>query len=157
MNYTFTDKFFHRIFPIPDNASIADLLSDGSNRAFVTDSEYLSFFEKSLNESGKFTKLKENILTNHWGFLFYSNEIIFKAFNRKLPQLIESGIADFIMKNEARAKQKAEEILTVVLTLDHLENWFKLFLILLGVAGIVFAVEFMGQKVFKGRISLFNH
>jgi hypothetical protein len=120
------------------------LLADGSNNAFVTDSEYLSYLEKTL-ENQTFTKLNEKIVTNHWGFYFYTNQFIFKAFDKKISQLVESGIADHIIKNEARYNKKLVEDSMTPLNFGHLEYWFRIMLILLGIATVVFVGEILSS------------
>lgn len=121
--------------------TLSSLLSDGSKTAFFTDTENLKFLTKSHNGSVKFTKLNQNLLTNHWSFMFFKNHFILKAFNRKIPQLVESGIADLIIKTEAQYKERVLDTLTKPLAFKHLEYWFKLVLILYGTAGFLFVVE----------------
>jgi hypothetical protein len=137
--------FLLRIHPVPANTSMTTLLADGSNNAFVTDSEYLSYLEKSLKSNQTFTKLNEKIVTNHWGFYFYTNQFIFKAFNKKIPQLVESGIADYIIKNEARYNKNITEAPAAPLTFNHLDCWFRIVLILLGIATVVFIGEILSS------------
>jgi hypothetical protein len=143
---------FFRINQISKHSysSIFDLLSDGSNTAFVTDSEFLSFLEKSSNGTQKFTKLSEKILSNPLGFQFISNDFMFKPFNQKIVQLVESGIADMIIKNESSFTRKYVEEEPPPLTLDHLGVWFEIWIVMLSVAGLSFIVE-LGLEFLKDQ------
>lgn len=40
------------------------------------------------------TKLPERVMLNHRSFIFDKNHFLFRAFNRKLLQLVEAGLAD---------------------------------------------------------------
>lgn len=137
------NSFFHRINPMPKNVSLVNLLSDGSNNAFITDSEYLKFLEKSNKGSVPFTVLKEKVLTNHWGFMLFSNQFIFKAFNTKIPQLVESGIADYIIQKESQFRKNFENASKIPLSLEHLEHWFKFMLFSYALSGVIFILEFV--------------
>jgi hypothetical protein len=147
---------FHRIHPVPANTTLTDLLADGSNNAFITDSEYLGYLEKSLNGSKNFTTLNEKIVTNHWGFYFYSNQFIFNAFNKKIPQLVESGIADYIIKNEASYKKNFVDAEPKPLTFNHLDYWFRIVLILLATATVVFLGEVVSSFMMKRCFNRFR-
>jgi hypothetical protein len=152
VRFQFSQCFFriHKIdkkYSIIDNLhKISDLLADGSNNAFITDSEYLSYLEKSSNESKKFTKLDEKILSNHWGFEFMKNTFIFKAFNRKVVQLVEAGIADLIVKDETSVNHRSSDDEPEKLSLDHLGVWFNIWLVLLTAAALCFLVEFVVSR-----------
>ena len=134
---------FFSVIPLEKKVSISDLLADGSNNAFVTDTEFLSFLEKSLNGTKKFTKLNEKILSNHWGFQFMTNDFMFKAFNRKVKQLVESGLADLIIRNANAADKPNILPGPIVLKLFHLEIWFKMLLMMMVLASIIFILENM--------------
>ena len=115
---------------------------EGSNRGFVTDTDHLSFIEKMSNGTEKFTKLNEKLLSNHWGFQFWANDFIFKAFNRKIKQLVEAGVVDVIIKNESRFNDlNVENHGPVMLTLDHLGTWFIIWLAFLAVSSVSFLLE----------------
>ena len=139
---SFLITFFFRVISIPENSSISDLLVDGSNNAFVTDSDYLSFLEKYSKESKKFTKLSEKILSNHWGFHFQTNDFMFKAFSRKIVQLVESGVSDLIVNNETSINDEKDAAAEpVVLTMFHLGIWFQFLFGMLAASALFFGLE----------------
>ena len=119
---------------------------DGSNNAFITDSEFLSFLEKSVNGTKKFTKLGEKILSNHWGFQFMTNDFMFKAFNTKVKQLVESGLAELIIKNATSANVPKSSNQPVVLTMIHLEIWFKILIMMMIIAFLSFFIEIIIKR-----------
>jgi hypothetical protein len=125
------------------------LLSDGSNRAYFTDTETLSFIERHHNGSQNFTKLDQKVLTNHWGFVFTSNDFIFKAFNRRISQLVESGLVQKTIRDEAEFVKHVKEEEPTSLSLEHFEYWMKLCAILLGVSVIAFVGEVLGRRLEK--------
>jgi hypothetical protein len=130
-----------RINVIADNASIVDLLADGSNNAFITDSEYLRFLEKSLNGIKKFKQLKEIVMSDYSGFKFMNNEFMFKPVDRIVGQLYESGIAQRIVEQESALIYKGISEKPVALSMHHLENWFYICIFMLVVALVVFIGE----------------
>jgi hypothetical protein len=130
-----------------ENRSISELLTDGSNNAFITDTEHLSFMEKSLNGSKKFSVLREIFLSDHLGFRFPNNDFMFKSFNRIITQLHESGISDWIVKNESFINFPKARNDPVVLTMRHLGVWFYLCVFMLTVATFAFFSEFLVHKL----------
>jgi hypothetical protein len=131
---------------------LAQLLTDGSNRAFVTDNHRLSFLEKSLNRSKKFTKLNEKILSDSWGFIFGTQDFMFDAFDRKISQLVEAGISQKIIKNALKVAEKPIDDSVVTLTMGHLDIWFFVLLIMLTVSGAVFVGEVLYH--WKGALAI---
>lgn len=145
----FGKKYFFlycRIQVLPDNFSIVDLLADGSNNAFITDSEHLSYIEKSLNGTKKFTKLKEVVLYDYLGFAFKNNDYLFQSINHIITQIYEAGIAELIVKNEAAIKYDEPDKKPVVLTWHHLGIWFYLVVFLLTSSIILFILELLVHK-----------
>jgi hypothetical protein len=132
-----------RINVIDDNASIVDLLADDSNNAFITDSEYLRFLEKSLNGTKKFTQLKEIVMSNYLGFMFLNDHFMFKPIDGIVGQLYESGIAQRIVDQEAALTYKEASDEPVVLSMHHLGIWFYAGIFMLVVALVAFISEFV--------------
>jgi hypothetical protein len=130
-----------RIYVIADNASIVDLLADGSNNAFITDSEYLRFLEKSLNGTKKFTQLKEIVMSDYLGFSYRNNHFIFKPVDRIVGQLYESGIAQRVVDQESALTYEEISDEPVVLTMRHLGIWFFAGIFMLVVALVAFISE----------------
>jgi hypothetical protein len=130
-----------------ENRSISELLADGSNNAFITDTEHLSFMEKSLNGTKKFSVLREIFLSDHLGFRLPNNDFMFKTLNRIITRLHESGISDLIVKNESFVRFPKASNEPVVLTLRHLGVWFYLCVFMLTVAVIAFFSEVLVHKL----------
>jgi hypothetical protein len=126
---------------------VIELLADGSKRAFLTDRDWYEELEYEAGGTENFTILEEIVLSDHWGFRFEANNFMYDAFNRKIDQLVESGLADLIIKNvtvEWRDIEPDEK--HVALTIDHLSVWFYLWLILLAIALLVFILEICRVK-----------
>jgi hypothetical protein len=135
-----------RIKILSDNTSIVDLLTDGSNNAFITDTMHLRFLEKSLNGSTRFTVLKEIIVPDYLGLAFVNNDYMFKSVNNIISQLYESGIAELIVAREAAVKYLQIVPEDVQLSLNHLGIWFYICLFMLLAASVVFVLEFVAHK-----------
>jgi hypothetical protein len=118
------------------------LLVDGSNKAYVTDRDWYEELEYLSKGTAKFAILEEIVLKDHWGFRFEVNHYMYDAFSRKIGQIVESGLADVIVKNATKQWKNVEaEEEHVPLTMEHLGIWFYLLLILLGIALLVFSLE----------------
>jgi hypothetical protein len=123
-----------------------DLLADGSNTAFITDTDHLIFLEKSLNGSKRFTKLQEIILSDHVGLMFSNLDFMLKPVNRIITQLLESGITDWIIKNETTIKYKEKDDKAMPLTLHHLWFWFSICGSMLTAAFCLLSGEILAHK-----------
>jgi hypothetical protein len=104
--------------------------------------------------------VKEPIVSSGLGFGFPTNHYFFKSFNWKIHQLVESGIADYIVDKSDRLtslrlaiananKMKYDDI---PLSFFHVNNWFYGLLILLCLAIIVFLLEIPSKKVENVRV-----
>lgn len=136
-----------RLKVLPENSSIIDLLSDGSNNAFITDTEHLTFLEKSLNGSKKFTKLREIFLSDYLGFQFLSSDFFLIKFDQIITQLLESGISEYLFRNEATVKhgQEVDEE-AVVLESDQFTIWFYFIALLFTISIFIFLLEIVFHK-----------
>jgi hypothetical protein len=144
---------FFRIKVIATNASIVDLLADGSNNAFITDTEYLRFLEKSLNGSVKFTVLKEIVLSDYLGFTFNENNFLLKPVNQIITHLYEAGITKLIIDRETEVKYLETVAERVKLSMDHLGVWFYVYAFMLLIATAAFVLEVFVHKIcFKGNL-----
>lgn len=128
-----------------------ELLLDGSKRGVLIDSDMLSLVAKDWNRF-QYTKLAQRVIFNHKGFLFRSNIFFFDAFNEKLAQLVEAGIAEKFVDEETNS-QKQEESEPVVLTLDHLGVGFKICLLFLAISFGFFLLEF-APSIYRRVFSL---
>jgi hypothetical protein len=125
--------------------SLVKLLKDGSNRAFVTNRDWYEALEYESKGTAKFAILEEIVLKDHWGFRFVVNNFMYDAFNRKIVQLVESGLADVFVKNATKKWRNVEaEVKHVPLTMEHLAFWFYLFFALLTAA--LFVLEVCWKK-----------
>jgi hypothetical protein len=124
-----------------------DLLADGSKRAFVISSDYMEHMEANWEGNFKYTKMNEKIMTTLRGFQFLNNHLMFKAYNRKVVQLVESGIADLIVKNHTRKPYQEQFSEPPKLTLDHLGVWFIIMGAFCGFAALFFVAEVLVAKV----------
>jgi hypothetical protein len=132
-----------------NDTSISELLSDGSKNAFYTDTEHLTFVEKSLNGSQKFKKLQKAIMSDHLGMRFRNNDFLYEAVNRIVTQLLESGITNWIVNKEASIKYQEPRNDPVVITMDHLGIWFYLLAILLMFSLVALVFELAFSQVMK--------
>jgi hypothetical protein len=133
---------------------IRDLLADGSNAAYITYAVFLDamyFNSKLKNNTADFTVLNEKIMTSYQGFLFKPHEHIFKGYNRKIVQMFEGGISQYIVTQEWKAKYEKVEPPEgpVVLTLDHIDVWFHIWAVSLGFALSFLICEFIAAKLLK--------
>lgn len=122
--------------------NVTKLLPDGSNRGFITDTSYLSLMLYYTNGTFKYTQLQENIISDHFGFQFAVNNFIYNAFNRKVVQLVEAGIADRNIKDFcSQCAPKEETSDPLILTHEHLGIWFLVWLGCLLLCFMCFLVE----------------
>jgi hypothetical protein len=128
---------------------VNNLLQDGSNRGIITDSDWLSVFLHHCKDNFKVTILNEIVISNHWGFLFNSSNFLFEAFNHKVSQLFESGIAGKIVAKFVSHRQEKPDDGNVVLTLTHLAWWMWAWLALVIVSSVVFAFEYCMKWIGK--------
>lgn len=115
-------------------------LTFDSKKFFVTNKDFLILAESHLER--KLNVLPEPLMTNNVAFFFFRTDFIYEPFNRKLTQLIESGIARKVSdKYESKADSSADESGPVVLTLDHLGIGFVVWLGFLLISFVALLVE----------------
>jgi hypothetical protein len=105
-----------------------------------------------MNSKGNFRYLvlAERILSDHWSFIFEDrNNFMFEAFNRKVLQLVESGIAAKIIEDSTKFRETPELHEPKVLTLNHVGVWFVIWLCFLCGAAAVFVVELLVNKMLE--------
>jgi hypothetical protein len=127
------------------------LINDELKTACVLDSsgiKYLDFLTK-----GKFTYtlISQRLISDFYGFALPKDYFLNDEFNRRTVQLLESGIIKGIFDKYYRmygAKGwKAESEGPQVLTFDHLEFWFELWLVLIIVCSLSFVVEHLTKII----------
>lgn len=128
------------------------LLVDGSKRAIYTSDEFLQSFIKSSDGKFKYLKLKERIVSDHISYIFERNYFMFEAYNRKILQLVESGIAAKIIQGYNQKTGELAEDGPAVLTLEHLSVGFEIWLLFLLVSSVCFLFEFV-QKIYAMIVS----
>jgi hypothetical protein len=141
-----------------DLKTLVKLLSNGSNRAFITDRDWYEALEYESKGTAKLAILEEIVLSDHWGFRFEVNSFMYEPFNRKIVQLVESGLADVFVKNATKIWRNVDaDDKHVSLTLAHLSVWFYLWLILMVIALLVFVLEVCRVRaIFKHLASKFD-
>jgi phosphoribosyl-ATP pyrophosphohydrolase len=136
---------------------ITELLVDGSNRGVITDSNWLSVLMRQSEGTFKYTKLEEKIISDHWGFVFPVDSFMFKAFDRKISQLVESGIAQKIVEEFVEFSEEKPSDDPAVLTLGHLDIWFYALMGLLCVALLCFLAEIWMKRKSNTRVQILSN
>lgn len=128
-----------------------DLLGDGMNNALITTSDYLKWMTFLTRGQFKYTQLKERIMSAEVGFVFHVNHFFFKAYNRKMTQMVEGGLFEFYKAHADSSKipviMKSDERIT--LTMDHIGVWFVIWSVGLSVAILCFLIELTALKIWK--------
>jgi hypothetical protein len=134
---------------------IPELLTPGSNRAVFIENHDEKIIR--ANEKGKvlYAVLEEKVISDGLGFSLQANQFLYTPYNQKVTQLIESGIAKSIDEKEQEKiiqkmtnfkiheKKVVKRDHKVVLTFEHLGVWFRIYLLLLGIASAVFLGEWI--------------
>lgn len=86
-----------------DHQSLRQILKDGSNRGVVLSSDKMNSVLKASKGTFEYVELAERVISDHIVYWFTRNNFIFESFNRKVSQLVESGLArkyvnDFMKK-----------------------------------------------------------
>lgn len=93
-----------------------------------------------------YSQLKEKIITDYIGFVLHKESFIFDQMNRKVVQFVESGLAQKFMENYKRARKNGEEGGPKVLTLEHLNAGFYIWLVCVCTAVVVFLIEHVFER-----------
>lgn len=130
---------------------LVNLTKDGAKNGRIFNSLSLDDLNRMTEGKIKFTELNEKIVTTFWRFEFEPNHFMFKAFNRKLVQLVESGIADVIVKNHMYGSKNGEEthVERPALTLQHLAVWFIALAAFCSFATLCFFTETIAAKFIR--------
>lgn len=97
----------------------------------------------------------ENLLTFHFSLCLPKTNFWNEVLKRKIDQLLQSGIAQWIEDKKFVATQKANKAVVSddnaeVLTLEHFELCFVFIVVMLGLSIVVFVVECL-VGYFSGR------
>lgn len=93
-----------------------------------------------------YSQLKEKIITDYIGFVLHMQSFIFEQMNRKVVQFVESGLAQKFTEKYKRARQSGEEGGPKVLTLEHLNSGFYIWLVCVCIAVVVFMIEHVFER-----------
>lgn len=138
---------------VNDFHRLTEFLADGAKHATMLSGDSIDWGSNQLKK--RIATLVEPLTREHISFAFDANHYIFEAFNTKVVQLVESGLArKFIDDDELFVKEfKATSAGPKVITMDHLEFGFQIWLFLLAVAALVFLLEcayrFLSVKLLK--------
>lgn len=131
-----------------DPKFITNLLPEGSNRFFITDDIHLNKLRKRSNLTFKYTQLNEKIMSDHVGFYFPWNHFLHEAFDRKLGHMIDSGVVKKLVEDAAFIREaKCESFNPDVLTMEHLDVVFQIWLAGLCTALLQFIFEYLVYKI----------
>lgn len=146
--------FHSRIHTIADNfdTSLGELLADGVKRAVITDSIHITSLTKSRGGIFKYKIMREKIISDYLSLMMVDpNNTLRTAFDQKMQQLVEAGIASKIVNDATKLNLQIGAEGPEILTLNHLEVWFIIWLYGLLVAFLVFIAEFFFKTKAKLR------
>lgn len=134
--------------------NIKETLSDGSKNGVLIVSDQILQFRAQGNF--KMAILAERVMLNHKSFSFNKNHFLFKAFDRKLSQLVEAGLAKrFIDEFENDYKMEREpDVEPEVLSFEHLSVGFQIWLLFLLVSFLCFCLELLRSFCLKKITSI---
>lgn len=113
----------------------------------IASDNLLNFLIKITNGKFKHTKLKERIIADYMCFYLKSDDPKFKIFDRKIIQLVESGLTDKIRSDHYDGRLVEDESGPTVLTLDQLGVGFQIWLLFLLISSVCFISEFVVKFV----------
>lgn len=143
----------HQLKDLEDNEEFFnDFLKEGSNRGVITDSDNLRKVSSNLNHHPPWSLLKEKIISDFKGFWLRKNSFMYQPMNRKVVQFFESGIASHEVSKYRYIKKFEDDSGPKVLTLEHLDAGFYIWLVCIAAATLVFILELC----FKKAISAVN-
>lgn len=123
-----------------------DYLADGSRRSVIVDQNILNHLIEESEGRFKYKRLPESILINHVGFVQSKTCLIFNVFDRKIVQLLESGLAQHHIRNQKFDENKFQVgSEPQVLTLNVMGDGFKLWLTCFSAAFLCFFIEIVSQ------------
>lgn len=123
------------------------LLSVGSNRGFLDSEDQLEYIFENVLEPLNFSILQEKVVPVFIGYLQLKDCFIFETLDRKVVQLVESGLAQVLVDKYHVIKKPAGKIGPKVLTFDHLDAGFFVWLACVAVVILVFIVEVIIGKL----------
>jgi uncharacterized protein YqgQ len=144
-------KLFSIKFPDTEGIKDIQIFSDHLNRgsAFTMRKEMGNKFAVDLDAAPSVYFLDENLATFMFSIFLKKSSRMNKVINRKIDQLIQSGIVqkleDYRLKAiklaEARRNDEAAQQKAKILTMDHLGLCFVIIAICWGISFVVFLLE----------------
>lgn len=134
-----------------------EFFKNGVNRATILNSEdvrLLSFAFDRREISAPWVQLKEKIISDYMGLALYKNSFMYELINRKVVQFMESGLAQSLVDSYRYIKKHADKIEPNVLTLEHLQAGFYVWLACIVVSLIAFIMEICFSRLDKWMRSL---
>lgn len=124
--------------------------AENSNKGVVIQNDQLRSVELYMNdEDPPFSILKEKIITDTNGFSQYRNSFMFEPINRKVVQFVESGLAQYLVDRYRVKEKPVGDSGPKVLTLEHLNAGYYIFLACISLAVFTLIVEKIVQSISK--------
>lgn len=133
---------------------IQEITTNSSFKGCILDENIASLVRRNdLKANITWDILPEQVISFHYAFAFFSHHFLFPIFNEKIEQLINGGFIDFWMKHLTKTRwilEKPDPPEPVVLTMNHLEIGFQIWLICLLASFVIF----LGETSSRGFVYL---
>lgn len=123
------------------------LVIESSKHSFkgcILEDSIMTVGRKSEFSEFTFLSLKQKVISFNYGFLFNPHHFLFPIFNEKIQQMINGGLFNRLIVDwyeNPWTLQKPEPQEPVVLTMNHLEIGFTIWMICLLICFAVFVIE----------------
>lgn len=122
--------------------------TESSNKGVVVTTEYLRNINLYMNsEDPPFSILEQKIITDMNGFSQSQFNFMFELMNRKAVQFLESGLAQHLVDRYRIKRRPTSDDGPKILTLEHLNAGFYIFLACIAFAIFVFIIEIIAKKM----------
>lgn len=126
---------------------MTELLTDGSNRGVLFDRFQFTLFKQIVQANPPFSVLQEKVITDYYGIMIHTNSFMFAPTNKKVVQFVESGMAQFLVDKYRYINKFTDDEGPQVLTLDHLDAGFYVWLVCVVFSIFAFIVEIIVHKI----------
>lgn len=140
---------------------LQNFLFEGSNRVLILPRLTEITCYQELKGNLTWSVAEEKVISDMYGYFSDGDNFFFENFNRRIAQLVESGIVQCFVKfyrehdytdytgeqKPAAFSRHVEFESKVVLTMDHLLPWFIAFGILIMISCVVFVGEVILGKL----------
>lgn len=128
-----------------------NLITDDSKSACILERDAIKYLDARTKGKFKYTMLSERVMSDLNGFAFQKNHFVSDEFNRRIVQLLESGVIDGIFKMYNSIyhvhEWKDDDEGPTVLTFDRLEFWFQVWFYCLIASVLSFVFEHLANKL----------